>query len=195
MRGLAIGHACGDSTEFQPVADAVARSAAAALRQAGADPAAVGYLELSGGALASDNLVELDGLTRVYRDSRVAAGSVAANYGQLASAQGIVSVIKAALCLHRRQLPAAAALAAYPADVLRAAFGAAKTDAAWPAPADGLRLAAVNSLGLDRGYAHMILQEPSEANRQEAKTPALPAAAGRAWSPPCTLAASTPSPR
>ena len=64
MRGLAIGHACGDSTEFQPLADAVARSAAAALRQAGADPAAVGYLELSGGALASDNLVELDGLTR-----------------------------------------------------------------------------------------------------------------------------------
>lgn len=180
MRGLAIGHACGDSTEFQPVADAVARSAAAALRQAGADPASVGYLELSGGALASDNQVEIDGLSRVYRDSGVIAGSVAANYGQLASAQGIVSVIKAALCLHSRQLPGAAALAAYPQDALRAVFRAGETGADWPTPAGGLRLAAVNSLGLDRGYAHMILQEAGEANRREARAPTPPQTGGPA---------------
>ncbi|GGY14846.1 hotdog fold thioesterase [Paludibacterium paludis] len=171
MRGLDIGHACGDSTTYAPVADAVARSAAAALAEAGAVPADIGYVELAGGRLAGDNFVELEGLARVYGGDtpRPVAGSVSANYGHMASAQGVFSVIKTALCLYHRYLPVRGPLAAYPDIPADGPFDFAAASRDWMAPAAGPRRAAVNSLGIDRAYAHLVLDEPGEACRAMAR--------------------------
>lgn len=163
VRALAIVHECGAGTAYNPTADGAARAASAALAQAGAQPDAIDYVELGGG-LAYQRQVELDGLAQAYaaRATPLRAGSVSANYGNLSAAQGILGIIKTAHCLYKRMLPA---------------DGAAS--AAWPAPAAGLRMAAVNSLGVDRAYAHMVLREPDDDNRRSAREPgAAPAAAG-----------------
>ncbi|MDC8758067.1 beta-ketoacyl synthase N-terminal-like domain-containing protein [Janthinobacterium fluminis] len=178
MRGLAIVHECGDDTRYRPAAGAVARAAAAALAQAGAAAGAVDYIELGGGQ-AAERGVELDGLAQAYagRSAPLGVGSVSANYGNLAAAQGILGIIKTAHCLYRRALPAGAGVAGSPEGAARPAFQPAAASLAWPAPAAGLRLAAVNSLGIDRAYAHMLLQEPDEDNRRTARAPAAAAAA------------------
>ncbi|WP_137936798.1 beta-ketoacyl synthase N-terminal-like domain-containing protein [Chitinivorax sp. B] len=175
MRGLAVGHERGASTAFTPVADAVARAAAASLQQADCTPDDIDYVELSGGSQLQGNLIEVEGLNRVYGQravtTPVTVGSVSANYGHLALAQGMVGIVKAALCLYRRYLPPTAGLQAYPD---WAAYRTLRTNPAgqdWKAPAGGLRKAAVNSLGVDRAYAHLILQEPTDSQRQAARQP------------------------
>lgn len=169
MRALAITHDCGTDTRYRPSADAAARAAQAALAQAGVGPEAIDYVELAAG-LSHARRAELDGLAQAYTGRAVplSVGSVSANYGNLAAAQGILGIIKTAHCLYRRVLPAAAGAGAEASGLL----AGAGTSVAWPAPVGRLRLAAVNSLGLDRAYAHMVLQEPDEDNRRSARAPA-----------------------
>ncbi|MCW7539468.1 beta-ketoacyl synthase N-terminal-like domain-containing protein [Aquabacterium sp. A7-Y] len=176
MRGLAVAHECGRSTRFTPSADAVANAAAASLQQAACTPDDIDYVELSGGSQLQDNRTEIDGLDRVYgartRATAVVAGSVSANYGHLASAQGMLGIIKTALCLYHRYLPPTAGLRAYPDWSACRALCTGPSAQEWARPPGGLRRAAVNSLGVDRAYAHLILQEPDDAQRRSARHPA-----------------------
>lgn len=178
MRGLAIEQAVGGSLDHAAQAQDVERAAAAAMAQAGVQPHEVGYIELGTPRHGRDAAAEAEGLGRAYAaaGAPVHAGSVSANYGHLAAAQGVLGIVKAALCLHGRYLP--------PGEAQRqphagdgAGLRPVRQPRDWEAPPGGLRWAAVNSLGLDRAHAHLLLQEPTHAARLAART--LPARAAR----------------
>ncbi|TAK75075.1 MAG: beta-ketoacyl synthase [Aquabacterium sp.] len=178
IRGLAIEHAAGAHLTHAARPGDVEHAVAVALAQAGVQPGDVGYVEL--GAPPADAGAEAEGLARAYAAAAapVHAGSVSANYGHLGAAQGMLGIVKAALCLHGRYLPPGAAPRPVPghdAAVLQPVPQARP----WDEPRGRPRLAAVNSIGLDRAHVHLLLQEPGDAERRAARQPVpRPARAG-----------------
>ncbi|MBB5016758.1 acyl transferase domain-containing protein/3-hydroxymyristoyl/3-hydroxydecanoyl-(acyl carrier protein) dehydratase [Chitinivorax tropicus] len=175
LTGLAIGHAVEGDVAFTPRADQVAQIAARALQQARCTPDQIDLLELCSGGQHQLAEAELAGLSQVYqtgtRSQAAVVGSVSGNYGYLSLAQGMLGIIKTALSLYHRYLPPAARWSMLATGQALPGLNTLAAQAAWDAPT-GVRRAAVNSMGLDHAYAHLILQEPSETNRQQAKVPA-----------------------
>ncbi len=84
---------------------------AAALANAEVDARSIGYIECHGTATPLGDPIEVAGLTRAFRASTndvgfCALGSVKPNVGHLDAAAGVAGLIKTALALQNRQLPA-----------------------------------------------------------------------------------------
>ncbi len=82
----------------------------AAFARAGIEPAATQYVEAHGTGTRQGDPIELRALGTVLGDGRDEArpcrvGSVKTNLGHSETAAGITGLIKAALCVHHRQLP------------------------------------------------------------------------------------------
>ena len=82
-----------------------------AFQRAGIDPAATQYVEAHGTGTRQGDPVELQALGTVLGEGRphdqpCRVGSVKSNLGHGETAAGITGLIKAALCVHHRQLPA-----------------------------------------------------------------------------------------
>ncbi len=82
----------------------------AALARSGLEPAAVQYVEAHGTGTRQGDPIELRALGTVLGEGRPAdrpcrVGSVKTNLGHGETAAGITGLIKAALCVHHRQLP------------------------------------------------------------------------------------------
>ncbi|WP_338848529.1 beta-ketoacyl synthase N-terminal-like domain-containing protein [Massilia sp. W12] len=172
IRALAIEHDNGADCQFAPQESVVARAAQRAFEQAPDCAGHVDYIE-AGANLHDAQAAELAGLAAAYAAPRsgkaITIGSVSANYGNFAAAQGVLGIIKTAHCLYQAVLPAAAGWQLPASASAQTLLHAANASQAWPAPATGLRCAAINSLGIDRAYAHLLLQEPSASMRQMAK--------------------------
>ena len=75
---------------------------------AGVDRARVGYVEAHGTGTAAGDPIEAEALGAVLgrgRETPLLIGSVKTNIGHLEGAAGIAGFMKAALCLHHRQVP------------------------------------------------------------------------------------------
>ena len=172
IRALELVHAGSSGIEYAPSSEAVARTATQCLDKAQVGQDEIDYIELYAGTAAGESAAEMDGLSQAYSARRVAepiqVGTVKSNYGHLAAAAGIVSVIKTALCLFHRYLPGTPE--AQDTGVVPG-FVRQGSSRQWPMPASGLRKAAVSGMGVDRAYAHLILQEPDEVTRREAQEP------------------------
>jgi acyl transferase domain-containing protein/SAM-dependent methyltransferase/acyl carrier protein len=99
-----IGHFLAPSPEGQA---AVQRQA---YFDAGVEPSQVRYIEAHGTGTAVGDPVEIETLNKVMGKKRPTGspclmGSVKTNFGHLEAASGIAGLIKAALCLHHRQIP------------------------------------------------------------------------------------------
>lgn len=153
-----------------PGLDEVRSCCQAAQRAAGVTPEQVGYIEAF--ASGNDTLdgVEIAGLARSYRqpavDLTTAVGSAQANAGYLGAAAGLVGMIRAALCLYHRMIPAVPDWSApkLPALWRGTPFYMPAESRAWFIPAGKYRIAGLNALGLDGSFAHLIL---SEGGREE----------------------------
>lgn len=82
----------------------------AAFARAGVDPASTQYVEAHGTGTRQGDPIELRALGTVLGDGRdeerpCRVGSVKTNLGHSETAAGITGLIKAALCVHHRQLP------------------------------------------------------------------------------------------
>ncbi|NJR67768.1 MAG: beta-ketoacyl synthase [Synechococcales cyanobacterium CRU_2_2] len=99
--------------------DCVAHVCATAYAQLGISTAEIGYLEVCGSGVPRADSAEMIGLTQAYRLSEVPAstaplasqltcalGSATANIGHTGVAAAIASLIKTALCLYHRYIPA-----------------------------------------------------------------------------------------
>ena len=111
IRGSAVSTGTGASGLTAPSADAQERVIRAALEHAGMDPGEVGYVELHGTGTRAGDPVEATGLGRVYGAGRsaehaLAVGSIKTNIGHLEGAAGIAGLVKATLCVQRRELVA-----------------------------------------------------------------------------------------
>ncbi len=157
-----------------------------AYQRAGLRSRDVEYVELHGSATKLGDRTEAAALGAVLGADRPASrplsvGSVKTNIGHLEGAAGVVGLIKAALAIEHRRLPASLNFRTpspdIPLDDLRLSVQR-KLDA-WPNP-DGQLLAGVSSFGVGGTNCHVVL---GEAPARETDTtvpgrPGAPAGAG-----------------
>lgn len=137
-----------------------------AYEHAGVPPGRVQYVEAHGTGTLLGDPIEAKALGRVLavdrpRDTPCSIGSVKSNIGHLEAAAGIAGLIKTALALKRRQLPASLHFEEpnplIPFDDL--GLRVPTTLRPWAAPL-GEALAGVSSFGFGGTNAHVVLGEP-----------------------------------
>ena len=132
----------------------------------------ISYLEVFGSGISQEDEAEIDGLLRAYPSGanklNCAIGSVKANIGHAYVASGIASLIKTALCLYYRYLPATPKWTGVK-DIQKwenSSFYVVPESRPWFLnPDTEKRTAAINSIGIDGTYAHLIISE--EPNKQD----------------------------
>jgi PfaB family protein len=163
-----------DRLPQQPKASAIAQVCQKSFERAGIRPEDVGYLEVFGSGAAREDEAEMMGLLQAYQMShpelRCALGSIKANIGHTYAASGMASLIKTALCLYHRYIPATPRWSG-PKNLQawqNSPFYVATDSRPWSLEATAAkRFAAINGLGIDRTYAHLILSEDtSEKDRR-----------------------------
>ncbi|MFE0678658.1 type I polyketide synthase [Streptomyces sp. NPDC058867] len=133
--------------------------------RAGVDPADVHYVELHGTGTALGDPIEASALGAVLgtapgRRLPLTVGSAKTNVGHLEGAAGMVGLLKTALSLHRRQIPASLHYETpnprIPLDELNLRVQQSLTD--WPEPESRPALAGVSSFGMGGTNCHLVLQ-------------------------------------
>jgi len=164
-----IGTASGGnpvSGELPP--SAYSRSLSAAFRVARIETNAVSYVEAHGSGVPEQDRRELEALTEFFGDaphddlsSAIALGTPTPICGFTGAAHGLVSLAKAALCLHRRQLPPLPSCNLLPGDPESwAPFHVPRDRQPWYRDReDGPRTACCASVTMDGSCGHVLLQE------------------------------------
>ncbi|AUT04528.1 polyketide synthase [Nostoc sp. CENA543] len=153
-----------------------------ALQTAGIQPDQVNYVEVYGSGIPQEDEAEIAGLVQAYPPVgdglHCAIGSVKANIGHTFVASGIASLIKTALCLYYRYIPATPGWSGVknPQAFEGSPFYVATESRPWFLSKNApRRIAAVNGIGSDGTYAHVILSEeanqPERPNRYLQQTP------------------------
>ncbi len=147
-----------------------------AFDDAGIKPGDVDYVEAHGPGTAMGDMVELTALSRVLRegreaDQRCVVGSVKSNIGHTEATAGLAGLLKTALSLHHRTIPATLHVQRR-STVLRAddsPVELAHTTQPWPhrgRPA----IAGVTALGMFGVGAHVVLTEAPPRASEAAST-------------------------
>ncbi|WP_298291167.1 polyketide synthase [Thiomonas sp.] len=166
IRSVAVNNDGGGKASFTaPSLDGQAAVAAAALDAAGVRAEDIGYVEAHGTATPLGDPVEVQALSRAFRQSTPRSGfcrigSVKSNVGHTVIAAGATGVIKVALALQHELLPATLHFTA-PNPKLGlddSPFLVNDRPTPWPRGARP-RLAGVNSAGVGGTNAHAIVQE------------------------------------
>ncbi len=152
-----------------PIADTVTNTCKHAFELAGIKSTDIGYMEVFGSGVAQEDNAEIKGLSTAYQnDSLITAiGSVKANIGHTYAAAGMASLIKTALCLYHRYIPAVPQWKSpkMPEQWQGTPFYVATKSQTWFLEKGiSKRYAAINSLGLDDTYTHLILSEASHSD-------------------------------
>jgi acyl transferase domain-containing protein/NADPH:quinone reductase-like Zn-dependent oxidoreductase/short-subunit dehydrogenase/acyl carrier protein len=166
-----------------------------ALRLANVAPESVQYVEAHGTGTPVGDPIEAAALGAVYGKARIGEdrcviGSIKSNLGHLESASGIAGLIKTAMCLKHRQIPASLHFETpnrqIPLDDLR--LRVAQRLEPWPETRGEPPRAGVNSFGFGGTNAHAILEAPPDAEvggRAHAESDD-----GRAWMLPLSARSS-----
>ena len=102
-----VGCASGKSPHDAPVSAAtISRSIQSACRQAGVDPLSMGHVEAHGSGIQAEDTAEIRALHQVFGAGRrpVSIGTVKHLIGHTGAAAGMMSIMKAALCLYHELL-------------------------------------------------------------------------------------------
>ncbi|WP_186014296.1 non-ribosomal peptide synthetase/type I polyketide synthase [Burkholderia gladioli] len=167
IRGSAINNDGANKVGFTaPSAEGQAGVLAEALGAAGVAADSVSYVETHGTATTLGDPIEFDALRRVYGQPRAngsvcAIGSVKTNLGHLDAAAGVAGLIKTALALRHRQIPASLHFSAPNPhlEIAGSALAVAARTAPWPTPEGVPRRAGVSSFGIGGTNAHLVLEE------------------------------------
>ena len=145
-----------------------------ALLNAGVSTTDINYLEVVGSGISQTDQAEISGLIQAYANGSnsltCAIGSVKANIGHTYVASGIASLIKTALCLYHRYIPATPKWTGVKNQEQwqGSPFYVATESLPWFLEKEvSKRVAAINGIGIDGTYAHVILSEV-EGRRQKA---------------------------
>ena len=136
-----------------------------AYEDAGIAPGAAQYVEAHGTGTSAGDPVELQALGRVLAEGRPAgsrcfAGSVKTNIGHTEGAAGVAGLIKTALALHHRVIPASLHCNHLNPEVPWNSIPLciARQQAPWPSE-PGSGIAGVSSFGIAGTNAHVVLRE------------------------------------
>ncbi|MGA4839078.1 type I polyketide synthase [Streptomyces sp. G45] len=154
LRGSAVTN--GGAHPAAPHEDAQRDLLRRAYERAGADPAAVGYVELHGPGTADGDPAEAAALGAVLGAGRPAGaelrvGSARAALGHLGAAAGVAGLVKVVLALTHGQLPPGPAAAA---PLAGPHLRVQDTVGDWP---EGERLAGVSSFSTGGTHCHVVL--------------------------------------
>jgi amino acid adenylation domain-containing protein len=148
-----------------------------AYEDAGVSPETVSYVECHGTATSMGDPIEITSLTRAFaahtdRKGFCAIGSLKTNIGHLDTAAGVSGLIKAALALEHKTLPASLHFESPNPriDFANSPFFVNAVTRPWEVEA-GPRRAGVTSLGMGGTNVHMVLEEPPP---RVATTPSRP---------------------
>jgi PfaB family protein len=158
---------------------AIAQVCRLAFEQADVNPKNIGYLEVSGNGVEAEDIAEIQGLVAAYADPSqdslsCAVGSVKATIGHTRNASGVASLIKTALCLYHQYLPLTPQWSGPKQPDLwqKSPFYIPTRSRLWLIPPNALRrAAAVNGVGQDLHFAHIVLSEEPQA--KEFRSPYL----------------------
>ncbi|MEH2181462.1 PfaB family protein [Nostoc sp.] len=157
----------------KPDASIISNVCNQAFKMADIQPTDVNYVEVFGSGIPEEDEAEITGLLQAYpkvgNGLHCALGSVKANIGHTYTASGIASLIKTALCLYYRYIPATPKWSGVktPQVWSGSPFYVAMESRPWFIDQGATRrIAAINSMGIDGSYAHLILsEEPSQQER------------------------------
>ncbi len=149
------------------------------LTQAKINAEQVGYVEAHGTGTVLGDPIEAEALGMVYSQDRAAdnplyIGSVKTNIGHLEAAAGIASMIKAALTLQHRQIPASLGFTRPNPYIPWQQFNLKVATELTPWPNNAERYAGVSSFGMSGTNAHVILQQAPEQEHALKPEPAKP---------------------
>ena len=169
IRGSAVnqdGRTKGMSVPSREAQEAALRDAFAA---AGVEPAQIQYVEAHGTGTPVGDPIEANALGSVLAPGRPAGdycriGSVKTNIGHLEAAAGIAGLIKAALAVERRTIPASLNFERLNPEIPLDALKLRVATAAEPWPENGHPArAGVNSFGFGGTNAHVLIEEAPTA--------------------------------
>ncbi|MEV0537528.1 type I polyketide synthase [Kitasatospora sp. NPDC050463] len=177
IRGSAVNNDGATDALTVPSAAAQADVVRAAHRQAGVSAADIQYVELHGTGTAVGDPIEAAGLGAAVGSARETArplvvGSVKTNIGHLEGAAGIAGLVKTALAIRHRELPASLNFRtpnpAIPLDELR--LTVRRDLGPWPDDTRPL-YAGVSSFGMGGTNCHVVLSEPPARPRSAPQAP------------------------
>lgn len=152
-----------------PVAETVTQVSQKALQLANITPQEVTYVEVYGSGIHQEDEAEINGLIKAYptQDNTLncAIGSVKANIGHTYVASGIASLIKTALCLYHKYIPATPKWSGVKNEEIwqNSSFYVATESRPWLLSKNfDKRVAAINGIGMDGTYAHLILSDEGQ---------------------------------
>ncbi|MBF6049191.1 SDR family NAD(P)-dependent oxidoreductase [Streptomyces sp. NRRL B-1677] len=180
VRGSAINNDGATNGLTVPSGDAQRAVLRRAAERAGIAPSDVQYVELHGTGTPVGDPIEATAVGEEFGRGRsghpLVVGSAKTNVGHLEGAAGVVGLLKIALSLRHRKIPASLNFETpnprIPFDELNLAV--ARTTGAWPSP-DRELVAGVSSFGMGGTNCHVLLSCPA--------LPAEPPAAGGAQDP------------
>ncbi|MBC1219230.1 type I polyketide synthase [Nostoc sp. UCD121] len=149
-----------------PNTEVITQACQQAFHLADIQPTDINYLEVVGSGIPQQDELEIQGLLTAYRTFEAnltcAIGSVKANIGHTSAASGIVSLVKTALCLYHRYIPAVPQWSGpkMPEIWRDSPFYVASESKPWFLEKGAAkRIAAINGMEIDGSYAHLILSE------------------------------------
>jgi amino acid adenylation domain-containing protein len=165
IRGCAVNNDGGDKASFTAPSEAgQAAVIAMAHDDAGVDARSISYVEAHGTATPLGDPIEIAGLTTAFRRSTdatgfCAIGSLKSNVGHLVIAAGAAGLIKTALALEQRSLPASLHVDALNPviDFARSPFVVNRERRDWQG--DFPLRAGVSAFGVGGTNAHVVLEE------------------------------------
>lgn len=170
IRGVALNNDGGDKGSFTaPSVEGQAGVITMAQAMAGVDAGSISYVETHGTATPLGDPIEIEGLTRAFREHTAekqfcALGSVKTNIGHLTSAAGVTGLIKTALSLYHKELPASLHYKTPNPQInfAESPFFVNSTHRPWETSLLPRR-AGVSSFGVGGTNAHVILEEAPAA--------------------------------
>ncbi|MFC8425646.1 beta-ketoacyl synthase N-terminal-like domain-containing protein, partial [Streptomyces sp. NPDC057236] len=177
--GVVLGSAVNNDGATEGLTVPSAEAQAAVLRKAcedaGVDPRQVRYVELHGTGTPTGDPLEAAGVGAAYgsarpADSPVLVGSVKTNVGHLEGAAGIVGLIKTALSIRHREIPASLNYETPNPDIDLGALNLRVQTARGPWP-DAPLLAGVSSFGVGGTNCHVVLGEAPGRTAPEGDAP------------------------
>ena len=176
VRGTALNQDGRTPGMTVPSQEAQERLLRRACERAGVSPDQIQYVEAHGTGTPVGDPIEARALGSIYGKSRLVGaskedrspcriGSVKTNIGHLEAGAGIASMIKVALAMHHRQIPAHLHFENPNPDIDFAGLNlqVPQTLTPWESSSNIPRLAGINGFGYGGANAHVILEEAPKA--------------------------------
>ena len=173
IKGSAVGSDGRTNGITAPSAESQSQVIRDAWKNSGVDPESISYIEAHGTGTKLGDAIEIEGIREAFQTYTVkkqfcSIGSVKTNIGHLDAAAGIAGLIKTALAIYHKKIPASLNFRRSNPDIFleQSPVYLNSKLAKWE-PIQGVRRAGISGFGLSGTNCHIILEEYAEEEIQE----------------------------